>query len=56
MIPLVQGIPPIRSRRGRRRRRPGKLPAVSRDDRHTALAERCRPRILAVLEKDPDRL
>ncbi|WP_329203369.1 MULTISPECIES: IS5 family transposase [unclassified Streptomyces] len=25
LIPLVQGIPPIRSRRGRRRRRPGKL-------------------------------
>lgn len=27
LIPLVQGIPPIRSRRGRRRRRPGKLHA-----------------------------
>ncbi|WAU82663.1 IS5 family transposase [Streptomyces sp. Qhu-G9] len=25
LIPLVRGIPPIRSRRGRRRRRPGKL-------------------------------
>jgi transposase len=25
LIPLVQGIPPIRSRRGRRRRRPDKL-------------------------------
>jgi transposase len=25
LIPLVQGIPPIRSRRGRRRRKPGKL-------------------------------
>ncbi|MFH9863299.1 IS5 family transposase [Streptomyces sp. NPDC017202] len=25
LIPLVQGIPPIRSRRGRRRRRPGEL-------------------------------
>ncbi|WP_370869184.1 IS5 family transposase [Streptomyces sp. CRCS-T-1] len=25
LVPLVQGIPPIRSRRGRRRRRPGKL-------------------------------
>ncbi len=25
LIPLVQGMPPIRSRRGRRRRRPGKL-------------------------------
>lgn len=25
LIPLVQGIPPIRSRRGRRRRRPGNL-------------------------------
>ncbi|MGW1412085.1 hypothetical protein [Streptomyces sp. NPDC002403] len=32
------------------------LPAVSRDDRHTALAERRRHRILALLEKDPDRL
>ncbi|POG48595.1 IS5 family transposase [Streptomyces sp. ZL-24] len=27
LIPLVQGIPPIRSRRGRRRRKPGKLHA-----------------------------
>ncbi|MHC3455692.1 IS5 family transposase [Streptomyces prasinus] len=27
LIPLVKGIPPIRSRRGRRRRRPGKLHA-----------------------------
>ncbi|WP_189719385.1 IS5 family transposase [Streptomyces spectabilis] len=27
LIPLVRGIPPIRSRRGRRRRRPGKLHA-----------------------------
>ncbi len=25
LVPLVQGIPPIRFRRGRRRRRPGKL-------------------------------
>lgn len=25
LVPLVKGIPPIRSRRGRRRRRPGKL-------------------------------
>nr|WP_308309810.1 IS5 family transposase [Streptomyces sp. CHD11] len=25
VVPLVQGIPPVRSRRGRRRRRPGKL-------------------------------
>jgi transposase len=25
LVPLVQGIPPIRSRRGRLRRRPGKL-------------------------------
>jgi hypothetical protein len=25
LIPLVRGIPPIRSRRGRRRRRPAKL-------------------------------
>lgn len=25
LIPLVQGIPPVRSRRGRRRRGPGKL-------------------------------
>jgi hypothetical protein len=32
------------------------LPAVSRDDRHTAPAERRRHRILALLEKDPDRL
>ncbi|MFJ8827506.1 transposase [Streptomyces sp. NPDC102467] len=32
------------------------LPAVSRDDRHTALAGRRRHRILALLEKDPDRL
>ncbi|MET8413770.1 hypothetical protein ABZV34_38085, partial [Streptomyces sp. NPDC005195] len=32
------------------------LPAVSRDDRHTALAERRRHRILALLEKDPNRL
>jgi transposase len=27
LIPLVKGIPPIRSRRGRRRRKPGKLHA-----------------------------
>ncbi|MEU1601154.1 IS5 family transposase [Streptomyces sp. NPDC005708] len=27
LIPLVKGIPPIRSRRGRRRRRPGRLHA-----------------------------
>ncbi|MFF3243249.1 IS5 family transposase [Streptomyces sp. NPDC002870] len=27
LIPLVRGIPPVRSRRGRRRRRPGKLHA-----------------------------
>jgi transposase len=27
LIPLVQGIPPVRSRRGRRRRRPDKLHA-----------------------------
>ncbi|MFF8867926.1 IS5 family transposase [Streptomyces sp. NPDC015139] len=27
LIPLVKGIPPVRSRRGRRRRRPGKLHA-----------------------------
>lgn len=27
LIPLVNGIPPIRSRRGPRRRKPGKLPA-----------------------------
>lgn len=27
LIPLAQGIPPIRSRRGRRRRKPGKLHA-----------------------------
>lgn len=32
------------------------LPAVSRDDRHTALAERSRHRNLALLERDPDRL
>ncbi|WP_216373117.1 IS4 family transposase [Streptomyces tailanensis] len=32
------------------------LPAVSRDDRHTAIAERRRHRILALLEKDPNRL
>ncbi|MFE7311451.1 IS4 family transposase, partial [Streptomyces sp. NPDC057546] len=32
------------------------FPAVSRDDRHTALAERRRHRILALLEKAPDRL
>ncbi|MEV8038912.1 transposase [Streptomyces sp. NPDC086182] len=32
------------------------LPAVTRDDRHTALAERRRHRILALLEKDPNRL
>ncbi|WP_331740449.1 IS4 family transposase (plasmid) [Streptomyces sp. NBC_01005] len=32
------------------------LPAVSRDDRHTPLAKRRRHRILALLEKDPDRL
>ncbi|MFB7213585.1 hypothetical protein [Streptomyces sp. NPDC056255] len=31
-------------------------PAVSRADRHTALAERRRHQILALLEKDPDRL
>ncbi|MFJ3300081.1 IS5 family transposase [Streptomyces bacillaris] len=28
LIPLVKGIPPIRSRRGRRRRKPGKLHAA----------------------------
>ncbi|MFC5200556.1 transposase [Streptomyces kaempferi] len=33
-----------------------KLPAVSRDDRHTALTERRRHRILALLENDPNRL
>ncbi len=27
LIPMIQGIPPIRSRRGRRRRKPGKLHA-----------------------------
>jgi IS5 family transposase len=27
LIPLVKGIPPVRSRRGPRRRRPGKLHA-----------------------------
>jgi hypothetical protein len=27
LIPLVEGVPPIRSRRGPRRRRPGKLHA-----------------------------
>ncbi|MFE1293085.1 IS4 family transposase [Streptomyces sp. NPDC058751] len=32
------------------------LPAVSRDDRHTALAERRRHRILGLLEEDPSRL
>ncbi|MFE2699072.1 IS4 family transposase [Streptomyces mirabilis] len=32
------------------------LPAVSRDDRHTALAERRRHRILGLLEEDPNRL
>ncbi|HWU10681.1 MAG TPA: hypothetical protein VN520_30710 [Streptomyces sp.] len=30
------------------------FPAVSRDDRHAALADRRRHRILALLEKDPD--
>jgi len=29
VIPLVKGIPPIRSRRGRRRRKPGKLHAAT---------------------------
>ncbi|MFK0297297.1 hypothetical protein ACIQU6_43450 [Streptomyces sp. NPDC090442] len=32
------------------------LPAVSRDDRHTAPAQRRRHRILALLEKDPTHL
>lgn len=35
LVPLVRGIPSIRSRRGTRRRRPGKLPGdKGRDSRH----------------------
>ncbi|QES46573.1 hypothetical protein DEJ50_00605 [Streptomyces venezuelae] len=49
LIPLVKGTPPIRSRRGRRRRKPGKLHAdKGYDYRHLRqwLAQRgIRPRI-----------